>query len=514
LPGRLFGVESGQILGGRYRLEERLGEGGMSVVWRGFDLVLGRAVAVKVLSGAYATDDHFRESIRTEAQAAARVSHPHLASVHDYGESLDSEGRRVPYVVMELLNGSTLIERLAKGPLPPRVGLRICAQIAEALAAVHDHKLVHRDVKPGNVMLTPVGAKLVDFGVAAVAGEPGDPGPDGRIMGTPNYVAPERLLGGPVVSASDVYGLGLLIFRVLTGKLPWPSGAPSLAVRADPAPLPAMDGVPSEVNELYLRCVAMQAHRRPSASDAAGLLVAAINSMPAGAEGDDDGPVVAALAVPAAAAPPAGAPARNRYHDDETTVANRTPRVAAVALSAAAATVAAVLIVTQLGGSDTDPPGSGALPGPTASATAALTSDPEPTSGPALPGGDGSPADPGQPGNPDPGGPGPATTTTRPGYAPNPTQGPTGSTPFGSVGGRVRAVCYGDLAYLESYGPAPGFTVARVVRGPAEQAAIVFRSTDLAVRMIVHCEDGKPQARTATEPARTRSPSPSPLPMP
>jgi hypothetical protein len=503
-------VDAGQVLGGRYRLEERLGEGGMSVVWRGFDLVLGRPVAVKVLSGSYATDDHFRESIRAEAQAAARVSHPHLASVHDYGESLDTEGRRVPYVVMELLTGSTLIERLAQGPPPPRVGLRVCAQIAEALAAVHAHQLVHRDVKPGNVMLTPVGAKLVDFGVAAVAGEPGDPGPDGRIMGTPNYVAPERLLGGPVEPASDVYGLGLLVFRVLTGRLPWPSGAPSLAARADPARLPDIDGVPSEINELYLRCVAVQPHRRPSASDAAGLLVAAVNAMPPATEDEDEGSLAAALTVPAATGAPALGTAGNGFGDAETTVANRSPRVAAMALSAAAATVAAVLIVTQAGGARPDPPESGvAQPNPTVSSNVTPTPGPDPTTGasPAPP--DGPPAGAGQPGIPAPGGSGPGLTTTTT-VAPTqpPPQTPTAWTTLNSVGGSVLAACFGDLAYLDEWEAAAGFTVVRVEQGPALATTVVFQSADLQVRMVVRCVDGQPRARTATEPARTRSPSP------
>jgi serine/threonine-protein kinase len=500
-------VDVRQVLGTRYRLEERLGEGGMSVVWRGFDLVLGRPVAVKVLSGRYATDDDFRQSIRSEAQAAARVSHPHLASVHDYGESLDSEGRRVPYVVMELLSGPTLIERLASGPMPPRAGLKVCAEIAEALAAAHAHNLVHRDVKPGNVMLTPVGAKLVDFGVAAVAGAPGGPGPDGRIMGTPNYVAPERLVGGPVEPASDVYGLGLLIFRVLTGRLPWPSGAPSLAVRADPLPLPPVDGVPSEVNELYLRCVAMQAEQRPTAAEAAGLLGAAVNAMPPGSDEDD-----AALTAPVLV----GAGARTG-HGDETTVANRTPRVAAVALSAAAATVAALLIVSQTGWRGTGAPDASGTTGPTAATTVAT---PEATTDPAsTPPPDGGPPGPGGQTGTVPGGSGGGSgpSTTAPGFGPSktPPPAPTGTTTFETAGGSVVASCYGMLAHLDDWEPAAGFTVARVEEGPVAQAAIVFRSPSLLVRVFVQCtNNGLPRPRTVTEPVPTRGPSPTPSPAP
>jgi serine/threonine-protein kinase len=143
-----------RILGGRYRLVERLGKGGMSVVWRAYDEVLGRAVAVKVLAPSFAADAVSRERIRAEAQAAAVLSHPNITSVYDYGEQVQPDGTRVPYVVMELVHGPTLSRRLASGPLPWRTALRISAQVAAALAAAHARGLVHRDVKPANVMLT------------------------------------------------------------------------------------------------------------------------------------------------------------------------------------------------------------------------------------------------------------------------------------------------------------------------------------------------------------------------
>src|SRR5262249_26150638 len=137
------------------------------------------------------------------------------------GESVDEDGNQVPYIVMELLPGRTLSQLLADGALQPRVGLRVCAEVASALAAAHAEGLVHRDVKPANIVLTPNGAKVVDFGIAAAVGQPEEGGSDGPVFGTPAYLAPERLSGDAVVAASDVYALGMLLYRVLTDRLPW-----------------------------------------------------------------------------------------------------------------------------------------------------------------------------------------------------------------------------------------------------------------------------------------------------
>nr|WP_240939965.1 serine/threonine-protein kinase [Planosporangium flavigriseum] len=251
----------------------------MSVVWRAYDEVLNRPVAIKVLAAKLAADQHSREMIRAEAQAAARLSHPHITNVYDYGESTTRDGDTVPYVVMELISGRTLSERLIGGPLPWRAALRVGAEVAAALAAAHARGLVHRDVKPGNVMLTSSGVKVVDFGIAAIAGETGEPGPEGIVLGTPAYLAPERLAGGPVQPATDVYGLGLLLYRMLTGELPWAAETTTQMINAhvyaEPGPLPPITGLPEGIAELCARCLAKDPADRPTSREVTQALAAA-----------------------------------------------------------------------------------------------------------------------------------------------------------------------------------------------------------------------------------------------
>ncbi|SDY79679.1 serine/threonine protein kinase [Micromonospora pattaloongensis] len=278
------GVDSGaELLGERYRLVERLGTGGMSVVWRGYDEVLGRQVAIKVLAPRLASDRVFRQRLRVEAQAAARLCHPHITNVYDYGETV-IDGAPVPYVVMELIDGLSLATRLGRdGALPWRDAAVACAEVASALAAAHSRGVVHRDVTPANVMLTSAGAKVVDFGISALVGE-SDVGPDGNLLGTPAYLAPERLNAGQVSTATDVYALGLLLYRALTGRLPWQAASVTQMLHAhlhaDPGPLPPVPGLPLEVAELCRRCLAKHPADRPTSAqvartlaDAAGVAV-------------------------------------------------------------------------------------------------------------------------------------------------------------------------------------------------------------------------------------------------
>ncbi|MEU4215019.1 serine/threonine-protein kinase [Actinoplanes sp. NPDC026623] len=274
----------GGLVGNRYRLIERLGTGGMSVVWRAHDEVLGRAVAVKMLTPQLADDSMFRDRLRQEALAAAQLCHPHITGIFDFGESPLDENLTVPYVVMELNDGESVSARLGRqGSFPWRDAVLIAAEVASALAAAHARGVVHRDVTPANVMLTGAGAKVVDFGISALIGQR-DAAADGSLLGTPAYLAPERLSGSPVSPATDVYSLGLLLYRTLTGRFPWPAGNTTEALRAhlfaDPEPVPSLPGLPPEVGDLCLRCLAKQPGDRPTAAEAAGTLAAVVGLKP------------------------------------------------------------------------------------------------------------------------------------------------------------------------------------------------------------------------------------------
>ncbi|WP_203742219.1 serine/threonine-protein kinase [Actinoplanes cyaneus] len=316
------------LLAGRYRLVERLGAGGMSVVWRGFDEVLGRQVAIKVLPPSTSADPSFRRRLRAEAQAAARLSHPHITNVYDYGEATTVDGEPVPYVVMELVDGESLAAVLARvRTLPWNTAVRISADVAAALAAAHARGIVHRDVTPANVMLTQSGAKVVDFGISALIGE-NDTDDDGSLLGTPAYLAPERLEGGQVSPATDVYAVGLLIYRMLIGQLPWDVGTTTALLRAhqyvEPEPLPPVEGLPRDVDALVGRCLEKRPADRPPTAEVAHVLAAIAAGAPAtpangyqadwGDNGEDttilpSGYPYAGMGPVAAATSPASAPA-------------------------------------------------------------------------------------------------------------------------------------------------------------------------------------------------------------
>jgi protein kinase-like protein/cellulose binding protein with CBM2 domain len=274
------GQASSLRIAGRYRLVEKLGTGGMSVVWRGYDDVLGRQVAVKVLSPRLAGDQAFRDRLRQEALAAARLAHPHITGIFDFGETSVIGELSVPFVVMELNDGESVAARIGRqGSLDWREAVTITAEVASALATAHARGLVHRDVTPANVMLTGAGAKVVDFGISAAVGQR-DAAPDGSLLGTPAYLAPERLGGAHVSAATDVYAVGLLLYRSLTGRLPWPAETTAEALRAHlyaaPAPVPDQTGMPSAVGTLCLRCLAKNPAHRPGAAEVARSLAALV----------------------------------------------------------------------------------------------------------------------------------------------------------------------------------------------------------------------------------------------
>jgi serine/threonine-protein kinase len=253
----------------------------MSLVWRGHDEVLGRDVAIKVLTPRFAENQTVGHRMRVEAQAVARLCHPHITAVYDYGESVSPSGKTAPYVVMELIDGVSLSSLLAGGALRWTDAVTTCAQVASALATAHANGIVHRDVTPANVMLTRAGAKVVDFGISALAGER-DANPDGCLFGTPAYLAPERLDGGPVEPATDVYALGVLLYKSLAGRLPWPIMNTTQMLRAhrvaEPAPLPTSVAteVPPEVVDLCRRCLSKQPQDRPLSEEVARTLAGVV----------------------------------------------------------------------------------------------------------------------------------------------------------------------------------------------------------------------------------------------
>ncbi|MFV2021236.1 serine/threonine-protein kinase [Micromonospora sp. LOL_023] len=266
-------LHAGELLARRYRLIDRIGAGGMSVIWRARDEVLDRVVAVKVLAASLAADARFRSMVREEARSAAQLIHPHVTAVHDYGEAVAPDGTVTAFVVMELLSGEELDARLTAGPLPWPAAVEICAQIAEALAAAHRLGIVHRDVTTANIMMTPTGAKVLDFGIATQVGAP-DEDEEGETFGTPAYVAPERLDGRPTQPATDVYSLGVLLYETLTGRVPYPADTWEDLHRALSEEIPPLEvpGLPAPVAQICLRCLSREPQSRPTAHQVAAAL--------------------------------------------------------------------------------------------------------------------------------------------------------------------------------------------------------------------------------------------------
>jgi serine/threonine-protein kinase len=264
VPDRASASET--VLAGRYRLVRPIARGGMAEVWEGHDVVLDRPVAVKLLHAHLASDETFLERFRREAVAAAGLAHRNVISTFDTG---NDQGHA--FIVMELVVGQTLAAALAAGPLPPAHAIRIAAEVADALEYAHRAGMVHRDVKPANILLFDDGrVKVSDFGIAkAMAG--GDLTQTGTMLGTTKYVSPEQVEGKVLDGRSDVYSLGVVLYEMLCGKPPFEADTDMatalMHVRSEPKPLGQVCDVPAQLADLVRTAMAKSpAQRFPSAA--------------------------------------------------------------------------------------------------------------------------------------------------------------------------------------------------------------------------------------------------------
>ncbi|MEV6348520.1 serine/threonine-protein kinase [Actinoplanes sp. NPDC051851] len=299
---------AGHLLDNRYRLDERIATGGMGDVWRGTDVVLGRVVAVKVLRTAMLDDPEFAARFYGEARMMAAFRHPGVVEVYDYASEGDSGGAEtVAYLVMAFVEGEPLSNRVKQGAMPVNETLSIVAQAGEALHAAHENGIVHRDIKPGNLIVKPTGAViLIDFGVARSNAVTSLTGLN-AIVGTALYMAPEQVAKGNLTPGTDVYALGAVAYHCIAGRPPFDGdNALQVALRHledEPDPLP--DHVPDAVRELIATAMAKQpADRYATAAEFAEAAYAA-----AGASADWKrltGTKMVAPVSPAVGPPPAG----------------------------------------------------------------------------------------------------------------------------------------------------------------------------------------------------------------
>ena len=259
-----------RLLGGRYELGPSIGSGGMADVFRGTDVRLGRDVAVKVLRADLARDPSFQARFRREAQAAASLNAPSIVSVFDTG----SDDSGVPYIVMEFVDGRTLREVLTEeGRLLPQRALEVTADVCGALDAAHAAGIVHRDIKPGNVMLTRAGdVKVMDFGIARAAADSSAMTQTAAVIGTAAYLSPEQARGEHVDTRSDLYSTGCLLYELVTGAPPFTGDSPVAVayqhVREDPEPPSAYDEtLPTAVDAVVLKAMAKNPANRYQSAD-------------------------------------------------------------------------------------------------------------------------------------------------------------------------------------------------------------------------------------------------------
>src|SRR5215204_2242895 len=260
----------GKIIDGRYVLGESLGSGGMGEVYLAHDGVLERDVALKVLRSQYAGDEEVAERFRREARSAAGLSHPNIVQIYDRGETEDGTS----YIAMEYVPGGTLKEQIERrGPFGASETAAVGAQITDAIGAAHERGVIHRDIKPQNVLVTASGnLKVTDFGIARAASAVTSSA-SGAIFGTAGYISPEQAMGEPVGPASDLYSLGVVLYEMLTGGLPFTADN-SIAVCMKhvteplPPPMSLNPASPEEINALVVKLLAKDpADRYQSAAE-------------------------------------------------------------------------------------------------------------------------------------------------------------------------------------------------------------------------------------------------------
>ena len=351
-----------RLLGDRYRLTSRVAAGGMGEVWRALDEMLGREVAVKIMRREYADDPTFLARFRAEARHAAGLSHTGIATVYDFGEGAGDDDS--PFLVMELVPGEPLSAIVAReGALPPDRTLDIVGQAALGLQAAHDAGVVHRDVKPGNILVTPEGTvKITDFGIARAA----DSVPitqTGAIMGTAYYISPEQASGGSVTPASDLYSLGIVAYECLTGRRPFsgdtPVGVALAQIRDEPPSLP--ETVPAPARDLVMGLLAKEPRDRPASAGEVGRRALALGpTLGVAAEGSgpveatrvlalDDVEGAAGSAYPSAGPPYPSADTDPGFH---LPLPSRTPSWLPAAVTLAAGAVLLLLLLRACGGED------------------------------------------------------------------------------------------------------------------------------------------------------------------
>ncbi|GAA1413821.1 hypothetical protein GCM10009662_59060 [Catellatospora coxensis] len=275
-----YPLRAGDLMVERYRLIDRIGVGGMAVIWRARDETLDRLVALKVLDPRLSGDERLRELARREAWAVARLNHPDVAGVHDFVRTSTPDGQEIALIVLQLVAGEPLADRIALGALPWREAVRVGARIAAVLEVAHRRGVVHRDITPDNVMVHGEQVTVLDFGIAARIGEPDDDS-TGASFGTPAYVAPERLDGMPAESATDVYALGVVLYEMLTGRPPFRvRGWDDVAADHGPVVPPDVAELPRSVVALVTAALSREPAARPTAAESARVLRAALVRAP------------------------------------------------------------------------------------------------------------------------------------------------------------------------------------------------------------------------------------------